>query len=174
MFLRYSIPLTFIDHISHINNPQCNYAPPASAAVPKISNICLVSPCPSVGGGDGEELGFRGGNQGTSWSEVCTKPWGDVGGPGETVPLPLDTRIILPFLNSKSHRLFPTRIFTFTFLGFSVWDFPCLLGCQVIPKHTHMVQAVATRVLYQTRLCSSTVPWFKSIASACSQAACYF
>jgi len=51
---------------------------------------------------------------------------------------------------------------------------PCLLSCQIIPKHTHMVQTAATRVLYQMRLCSSTVPCFKSIALACSQAACYF
>lgn len=174
MFLRYSIPLTFIDHISHINNPQCNYAPLASAAVPKISNICWVSPCPGMGRGDGEELGFRGGNQGTSWSEVCTTPWGDLGGVGETVPLPLNLR------GSSFPSLKPSHIGCFSYVHLYLHLFagisasPCLLGCQVIPKHTHMVQATATRVLYQTRLCSSTMPWFKSIALACSQAACYF
>lgn len=51
---------------------------------------------------------------------------------------------------------------------------PPLLSCQIIPKHTHMVQAAATRALYQTRQRSSTVPCFKSMALAGSQAARYF
>lgn len=55
MFLHYSTPLTLIDHISHINNPQCNYTPPPSLpATPKISNICLVSQCPRLKEGTGK------------------------------------------------------------------------------------------------------------------------
>lgn len=51
---------------------------------------------------------------------------------------------------------------------------PPLWSCQTTPKRAHMVQDVAPRVLHQMRLCSSTVPCFKSVALACSQAECYF